>query len=212
MDIEALGLKSSFIFKETHIPTTRDRRDIHQQLREVIAPVVRNLESEGLIDGFHYTVHQQIDLRLSCDDWGRGKRAIRGVLDNHSIRPDLVDWALLPPERYGGEAGILLCYNNLEHNSRLCLALADLMDETDDEGVRTRQADLCPHQWLHYLSNQFGYLNLDQIVFELNDAFLWLQTFMNSNAGNPQAVPLASDLLGRLKMAAAEFEQNFLKE
>lgn len=210
MDTEALGLRSSYTFKETHVSTTRDRHDVQEQLRRVIAPVVRQLESRRLIDGFHYIVHQQIDLRLSCNDWHDCEAPIRGVLSDHGIPSDLTDWALQPPEDYGGEIGILLCYNNLEYNSRLCLALAELIAETQDEVIRTRQEGLCPHQWLHYLCNQFGYLNLDQIAFEFNDAFVWLQTLLRSNPGNTQVAAMASALLARVRGAADQFEKDFL--
>lgn len=86
----------------------------------------------------------------------------------------------MPPAQYGGETGVLLCYNNLEFNSRLCLALAEFISETDDNGARQHLYDLCPHQWVHYLCNQFAVLNLEQVAFELQDALRWLRGLLST--------------------------------
>jgi hypothetical protein len=183
-NIEAFGLKSSYTFKETHIPTSHKRDDIHRILRELVAPTVRDLESEKLINGFHYIVHKEIDLRLSSHDWSQHEARIREVLAAHSISPDLEEFQdchEMPREQYGGETAVLLCYNNLEFNSRLCLALVELVSHTSDKTIREKQQNLCPHQWVHYLCNQAGYLNLDQVKFELNDALIWLESFTQNS-------------------------------
>ena len=209
-DIKTLGLKSCYVFKETRIPTSHKRHDIRQQLGQIIAPALCDLESQQLINGFHYIVHKHIDLRLSCGNWPLHESRIRDVLVTHSIPPDLEDWGPMPSERYGGEIGVLLCYNNLEFNSRLCLALAQLMYETDDEKTRESQEKLCPHQWVHYLCNQFGYNNLEQIMFELDDALLWLRSIVISNPDNRQVSLQARAIIDRFKETALRFEQDFL--
>ena len=206
VDIRTLGLKSIYVFKETHISTSHARHDIHEKLRQVVSPVIRDLESEGLINGFHHIIHKDIDLRLSCHDWQQYEPRIREVLRIHTISTDLKDWGPMPLESYGGETGVLLCYNNLEFNSRLSLALIELIHETDDESIQEAQHALCPHQWVHYLCNQFGYLNPDQILFELNDAFVWLQTLVTKNPGNRQIISFAADTLTKFKQAATQFE------
>ncbi len=210
VDIETLGLKSLYIFKETHIQTSRERLDIHQKLRQIVAPAIRDLESQRLINGFHHIIHEDIDLRLSCNDWHQYEPKIKEILTLHSIPSDLRDWVLMPPERYGGKTGILLCYNNLEFNSRLSLAIVELMDETDYGSIRQAQESLCPHQWVHYLCNQFGYLNFDQIAFELNDAFIWLQTLIDSNDRNQRVISIARNIIRKLKIAAIQFEEKNL--
>ncbi len=205
-DISALGLKTCYAFKETHIPTSGERRDIHQALGKVIAPAIRDLEYHKLINGFHHTIHKDIDLRLSCEDWPECESTIKELLSIYLISPDLKDWSM-PPEKYGGDIGVLLCYNNLESNSRLSLALVELIEETEDKSLTHAQERLCPHQWIHYLFNQFGYLNLDQIIFELNDAFVWLETIVDKYKGNPQVILSVRSIIDDIKKAADRFEK-----
>ena len=214
MNIETLGLKSSYMFKETQIPTSRKRHDIYQLLNKFVAPVIRDLEYKNLINGFHYIAHKNIDLRLSCNDWPKHEASIRKVLSAHSISPDLKDWKTcdeMPPDNYGGKTGVLLCYNNLEFNSRLCLALVELMYETEDETIRKKQEALCPHQWIHYLFNQSGYLNLDQICLELNDAAIWLEKEMNNHAYVAQVRSEASEILKELRNVITRFDRTFME-
>jgi hypothetical protein len=207
MNFETIGLKSRYVFKETHLDTSHEIDDIRAKLRRFVAPAIRDLESQKLINGFHYIVHASIDLRISSSDWAQQLPGIRGVLADHSISPDLQDWKdadAMPPARYGGSDGVLLCYNNLEFNSRLCLALIELMSETDSDDVREAQEKLCPHQWLHYLCNQFGCLNLDQIGFELKDASDWLAA-EKRRARGPQAGAAIDDLLTGLGVVIKQF-------
>jgi hypothetical protein len=130
-----------------------------KSLKKLSHLTIRDLESQKLSNGFHHLIHEDIDLRLSCEDWPKHESKIKEVLSIHSISLDLKDWAM-PPEQYGGEIGVLLCYNNLEFNSRLSLALVELIVGTEDISLKESQERLCPHQWVHYLCNQFGYLNL----------------------------------------------------
>ena len=204
VDMATYGLKSKYTFKNTYIRTSRSRDDIHQKLRQIVAPAIRDLESRGLINGFHYLVHEHIDLRLSCADWDQHESKIKQVLKDHSIPTDLVDWEF-KPEGCGGETGAVLSCNNLEFNSRLCLALLELINETDDQRIRQEQEKLCPHYWVHYLCNQFGYLNLNQVKFEFQDAFIWLNELVSEY---PQLVPLVRTVLGQVKRIATELEQN----
>lgn len=208
IDIKTLGLKSKYVFKQTHIRTSRDRGDIHRKLRQRVAPAIRDLESRGLINGFHHIIHEDIDLRLSSGDWPQYESRIKQILRVHSIPTDLADWEFVPSELYGGETGALLCCNNLEFNSRLSLALLELMNETDDQKDRQGQERLCPHQWVHYLCNQFGYLNRDQIIFELNDAFNWLRMLVCSQRRDPQVICDARHIIDWFKNMATQFERN----
>jgi len=204
VNIKTFGLKSKYDFKETHIPTSLCRHNIHQKLREIVAPAIRDLESGGLINGFHYLVHEHIDLRLSCADWDQHESKIKQVLKDHSIPTDLADWEF-KPEGYGGETGAVLCCNNLEFNSRLCLALLELINETDDQRNRQEQDKLCPYQWVHYLCNQFGYLDLDQDRFELHDAFIRINELVKKY---PQVVPVVRIVLCQVKKTVTELEKN----
>ncbi len=204
VNMATYGLKSKYTFKNTYIRTSRSRDDIHQKLRQIVAPAIRDLESKGLIDGFHYLVHEHIDLRLSCADWDQHESKIKQVLRDHSIPTDLADWEL-KPEGHGGETGAVLSSNNLEFNSRLCLALLELINGTYDQRIRQEQEKLCPHYWVHYLCNQSGYLNPDQVKFEFEDAFIWLKELVRNC---PELVPFARTVLGEVKRIATELEQN----
>ena len=211
--IETFGLKSSYLFKQTHIPTSDVRHDIYQVLKESVAPAIRDLESKKLTNGFHYIVHEKIDLRLSSHDWPKYEASIREVLAAHSISPDLEvfkDCVEMPPQNYGGTTGVLLCYNNLEFNSRLCLALIELMYETDDKTLRQKQEELCHHQWVHYLYNQGGYLNFDQIRLELNDAFKWLESLMCKRGSDPHIRAEATEILNKLRDEITRLKRTFL--
>jgi hypothetical protein len=205
-DISSLGLKSSFDFKETRIPTSREMSDIRDKLREFVAPTVRDLESRNLINGFYHIVHNHIDLRLSCDDWQQHEESIKEVLSEHSISTDLTACGEMSPEVYGGETGVILCYNNLEFNSRLTLALFELMHLTDETSVKETQEKLCPHQWVHHLCNQSGYLNFPQIVFEFIDGFMWLHEMVARNRENDEVITVARNIARDIKNALTEFE------
>jgi hypothetical protein len=207
-DLASLSLKTSYSFKEARIPVSHDRNSIHERLRQTVAPAIRDLESQRLINGFHHIIHENIDLRLSCDEWPNKEPAIKDVLALHGIPTELRAWGPMPSERYGGELGVLLCYNNLEYNSRLTLALVELIAATHDDTLLHWQDRLCPHQWVHYLCNQFGYLNPAQIQFELEDAFVWLRTLLANNPGNPQAISFARSVMNELKNRVAQFEQS----
>lgn len=209
VDIATYGLRRKYIFKETHIQTSRGKDDIHQKLRQVVTPAIRDLESRGLINGFHYLIHSNVDLRLSCADWNQHESKVKQVLKDHSIPTDLADWEF-KPEGYGGETGAVLCCSNLEFNSRLCLALLELINGTDDQKIRQEQEKLCPQQWVHYLCNQFGYLNWNQIIFELNDAFNWLRTLVGNQRDDPEVISYAQRLIDRFKNMATQFERNLL--
>ncbi len=216
MDIRTLGLKSSYAFKETHVPSSLEGGKIRATLKDIVAPTIRDLECRQLINGFHYIVHSDIDLRISSSNWPQHLPAIKEVLENHSIPPDLNDWDThheeMPPDDYGGEIGVQLCYNNLEFNSRLCLALAELMSDTHDDAVRQNLAQLCPRQWVHYLCNQFGYLNRDQIIFEMNDALVWLDDRVSRSRDDPHTTEDVKEIIRQFKDATRECEERFFKK
>lgn len=40
-------------------------------IKEKVTPLILVLEAEGLIDGFHFIVHEHLELRLSWDSWDK---------------------------------------------------------------------------------------------------------------------------------------------
>ena len=176
--------------------------------------LVLRLEAKGFLDGFHYIKHADIDIRLSCNDWPAKESSIQQVLEQYSIASNLVDWEGLSPDEYGGELGVILCYNNLEFNSRLCLPLLESIHEVtqQDNPLRDQLERLSPHMWVHYLANQTGYLNWDQIVFEFNDAFVWLETMLARSGDVANVKPAISQLLDRLSDTIGRFRRERLGE
>ena len=65
----------------------------------------------------------------------------------------------------------------------------------DDEQTLQMQRKLCPHQWIHYLFNQIGMLNPEQIEFEFNDALVWLRTAVVSSGRSPEGIATAKGVL-----------------
>ena len=209
MNPDQLGprLRSQYVFKETRVPAAPRMQDIRQVLETVVAPAIRELEAKGLLDGFHYLRHTDIDIRLSCNDWPAKESAIQQVLEQYSIASNLVDWEGLSPDEYGGELGVILCYNNLEFNSRLCLPLLESIHEAaqQDNPLRDQLDRLSPHQWVHYLANQTGYGNMRQIAFELDDAFEWLRAMLAKQGDVADVKPAISQLLDKLSDAIGRF-------
>jgi hypothetical protein len=216
MNPDQLGprLRLQYVFKETHVPTAPKMQDIRQVLVTVVAPAIRELEAKGLLDGFHYITHADIDIRLSCNDWPAKESAIQQVLEQYSIASNLVDWKGLSPDEYGGELGVILCYNNLEFNSRLCLPLLESIHEAaqQDNPLRDQLDRLSPHQWVHYLANQTGYGNMEQIAFELDDVFRWLETVLARSGDVANVKPVISHLLDRLSNKIGRFRREQLGE
>ena len=211
-NIESLGLKTSYNFKQIHIPTSGSIEDKHQKLREIVAPAIRDLESKSLINGFYHIIHQDLDLRLSCDDWEQYESEIKEVLAKHSIASELEPGGNLGSESYGGPGGALLTENNLEINSRLTLAIIELIYSTDDETTRQGLLKQCPHQWVHHLCNQFGLNNFQESEFDFNNAMAWLETIIYNNRNNPQAISDARGMINTFKDRIAHFESTLLSD
>lgn len=219
-NIRSLGLKTSYNFKQTHIPTSGSTKDKHQKLRDIVAPAIRDLESKSLINGFYHIIHQDIDLRLSCDDWAQHESEIKDVLDEHSISSDLELADNLGSARYGGFGGGLLTENNLELNSRLTLAIIELIHSTKDTATLNGLREQCPHQWIHHLCNQFGLNNFQEIGFYFNVALIWLleillrsqrdQSAINKKMMDPSVVSEVRKIINTFKDLITNFENNFL--
>jgi hypothetical protein len=211
-DIESLGMKTTYIFKQTHIPTSELLEDKHQKLREIVAPAIRDLESKSLINGFYHIIHQDIDLRLSCDDWEQHEPEIKKVLADHSISTELEPGGNLGPKNYGGFGGALLTENNLEINSRLTLAIIELIHSTNDKAILQGLSNQCPHQWFHHLCNQFGFNNFSESMFYFNNALIWLETIIHNNKENPQAISEVRRIINTFKDQIVQFENTHLNQ
>ncbi len=207
--IESLGLKSEYIFKQARIPTSGDAGDMRHRLITVVAPAIRELEAKSLINGFYHVIHDDIDLSLSCGDWEENETAIKEVLSRHAISTELVNGGNLYPDDYGGDAGAALTENNLELNSRLVLLMLEVINGTDDESMLELLDRQCPHQWIHQLCNQFGLNNLQESVFDFNNAMVWLETIMRNNMETPEIVSEVRRILDYFKGRLGMFEDTY---
>lgn len=205
--LEKIGLKINYSFKEIHIPTNWQLSDIHSKLRYKVAPVIEALETKNLINGFHVIPHKDIDLRLSCFNWEANEPKIIELLNRYNISSRLTDWGPMPEKDYGGPQGVVLCYNNLEFNSRLILGFVQLLDETRDSDLRRSLDALCPHQWVHYLCIQSGKDNLCQAQFEIDDAFVWLRTVKNRGGQVPGITDKLRTIIESNRKQIAQFEE-----
>ncbi len=175
------GLKKSYDFKEIHVPINHEIADVHDKIFNYISPAIIELEALKLINGFHFILHKSIDFRISAEDWNKNEKEIKKILRKYKLSDDLKNLEPMPPEKYGGDIGVILCYNNLEFNSRLISALIDTRKHTDDINMKKLQEKLLYNQWVHYLYIQYGFTNDIQIRLEFIDSLNWLVTLVNNN-------------------------------
>lgn len=207
---KALGLKIDYNFKEVRIflPRKRTVKDIHDKIFLTVIPLIVALEPQKLINGFHFILHEHIDLRLSCCNWYKKEEVIVKVLEEAGeIKDKLVPWFGLDPNLYGGEAGVNLCYNNLEFNSRLIMGIIQANYTGDREPHRKkrelfeRQRDNFVYaQFPHYLRAQFGIQNALEAQIDLGQ--FW---------GNVRIVSRIESKLQATKVFLRSIRRVFLK-
>ena len=189
------GLKKSYDFKEIHVPINHELADVHDKIFNYISPAIIELEALKLINGFHFILHKSIDFRISTEDWSKNEKRIKKILRKYNLSDDLKNLKPMPPEKYGGDIGVILCYNNLEFNSRLISALVDTRKHTDDKNMKKLQEKLLYNQWVHYLYIQYGFTNDIQIRLEFLDSLNWLVTIVNNNPENIEVKDFANKVL-----------------
>lgn len=166
------GLKGSYKFKEVHIPvpSVSETSEVHSVLYFQVLGAVRELEYLGLINGFHFIVHKDVDLRLSTPDWRKNVTSIKSILERYDIPSELENWGPLPRSTYGGKYGEVLCYNSLELNSRMILGFLEArrLEFRRPEVFNTLDW-LVVSQLSHYLYYQYGLVGTQEIdtLFEV---------------------------------------------
>jgi hypothetical protein len=181
--IEQFGFKTRYNFRQTQIDVDEEGNNagmtfttveelssvIQFVIRTKILPAVLELEHRELINGFYFIMHEKLDLRLSCDSWEEKEQDIRTVLTSNGIPPELVHYSGLKDDDIKN-----LDDNNLEMNSRFVLAYLAIRDRASEE-VRNQMSRAVPAKWIHYLYNQFGYLNLVEAISKFDSAFFQLE-------------------------------------
>ncbi|MBA7490747.1 hypothetical protein ES702_01290 [subsurface metagenome] len=205
------GLKESYDFKEIHVPTSHELADVHDKIFNCISPAIIELESLKLINGFHFILHEKIDLRISAENWNKNEKGIKKILRKYKLSDDLNNWEPLSPEKYGGVIGVILCYNNLEFNSRLISALIDTQKHTDNTAKKDQQRWLLYNRWVHYLYIQYGVTNHVQSQREFQNSLIWLKAFVNSNPENREVKNFANRILDDFSNKINQLKNEFNK-
>lgn len=180
--IKQFGFKTRYHFRQTQIDVHEEARNaglpltsvdqlagvLHFVIRTKVLPAVLELEHRELINGFYFIMHAKLDLRLSCDSWEEKEQDIRNVLTNNGISPELTHYSGLKDDDFNN-----LNDNNLEINSRFVLAYLSIRERASQE-ERSQMAGVAPARWIHYLYNQFGYINLVEAISKFDSAFFQL--------------------------------------
>jgi hypothetical protein len=181
--IEQFGFKTRYNFRQTQIDVNEEAKNAGMSLNSLeelpnvlyfvistkVSPAILELERRELINGFYFIMHQKLDLRLSCDAWEEKEQDIRTVLTKNGISPELVHYSGLKEDDFSN-----LDDNNLETNSRFVLAYSAIWDRASQE-ERNQMSRAVPARWIHYLYNQFGYINLAEALDKFNSAFFQLE-------------------------------------
>ena len=128
-NLENIGFKSQFKFKETHIELqTLSHEEIKKQLLEKVYPAIMGLNKEGLINSFHFLNHRdpsyRIDLRISSLDWGKNEQRITEILNKNSITTPLKNFELhVDRNTTIDRGGELIFCNILEQESKAVLTI-----------------------------------------------------------------------------------------
>lgn len=180
--IEKFGFKTAYHFRQTQIDVPEDARiadtpidDLAEQeiiqlaIKTRILPAILELEKKGLINGFYFIKHEKLDLRLSCDSWEEKEQDIVRILVDNGIPGELTHYSGLKDDDFGN-----LDDNNLELNSRFVLAYLSILDKSKEE-ERQVMSRAIPFRWIHYIYNQFGYLNTSEAIHKFRSAFFQLK-------------------------------------
>jgi len=208
-DICRFGLKEHFDFREVHMEVMEPISNIHRAIKESVTPAVLELEETGLINSFHFIFQNDLLLRLSSDDWDAKDDKIRKVLEKHGIPPEFHEMYELPKDHFGGEEGILLCYNNMESNSRLIMGLLDLKDEYNEE-LDEKLDHLVYSHWVHNLYIQYGINNILQVQYEFKDSLYWIVSLLRAHGDKPQLVEILSKVVREMRRQAELLESQLL--
>jgi hypothetical protein len=215
--IEQFGFKTRYNFRQTQIDVNEEANNagmsfttvdelssvIQFVIRTRILPAVLELEHRELINGFYFIMHEKLDLRLSCDSWEEKEQDIRTVLTSNGIPPELVQYSGLKDDDIKN-----LDDNNLEMNSRFVLAYLAIRDRASEE-VRNQMSRAVPAKWIHYLYNQFGYLNLVEAISKFDSAFFQLeQGYRIGQCDRERYVRILESVKARAEAKLQEMEKN----
>ena len=215
--IEQFGFKTRYNFRQTQIDVNEEAKNagmslagvdelsgvLHFVIRTKVLPAILELEYRELINGFYFIMHEKLDLRLSCDAWEEKEQDIRIVLTNNDISPELVHYSGLKDDDFKN-----LDDNNLEMNSRFVLAYLSIWDRASQED-RNQMSRAVPGRWIHYLYNQFGYINLVEAINKFDSAFFQLeQGYRLGQCDRERFVKILEHVKARAEAKLQQMENN----
>jgi hypothetical protein len=215
--IEQFGFKTQYNFRQTQIDVNAEAKNagmslasvdelpdvLHFVIRTKVLPAILELERRELINGFYFIMHEKLDLRLSCDSWEKKEQDIRTVLTRNSISPELVFYSGLTEDDFRN-----LDDNDLEVNSRFVLAYLAIWDRAGQE-ERHQMSRAVPARWIHYLYNQFGYINLAEAIDKFNSAFFQLeQGYRLGQCDRERFVQILEDVKARAEARLRQMQNN----
>jgi hypothetical protein len=215
--IEQFGFKTQYNFRQTQIDVNKEAKNAGMTLASVdelanvlhfvistkVSPAILELERRELINGFYFIMHQKLDLRLSCDSWEKKEQDIRTVLTKNGISPELVYYSGLKEDDLSN-----LDDNDLETNSRFVLAYLAIWDRAGEE-ERKQMFRAVPARWIHYLYNQFGYINLAEAVNKFDSAFFQLeQGYRIGQCDRERFVQILEDVKARAEERLRQVQNN----
>ena len=215
--IEQFGFKTRYNFRQTQIDVDEEAKNagmslvgvddlagvLHFVIRTKILPAIMELEHRELINGFYFIMHEKLDLRLSCNSWEEKEQDIRIVLTKRGISPELVHYKGLKDDDFKN-----LDDNNLEMNSRFVLAYLCIWDRAGEED-RNQMSRAVPGRWIHYLYNQFGYINLVEAISKFDSAFFQLeQGYRLGQCDRERYIRILEDVKARAEKRLQQVENN----
>jgi len=165
-------------FYETHIDY-KTRAGYEYLVREKIKPLVKELEEEGLIQGFHFIMHGTLDLRLEVVDENKLSIVADKISASDILFSDLKLWNGFTENsreyQWYGPEGIAILLQSLESNSRLLMDLFQFKENAENLPLgEEKTIDNLNHQMVHYFLIQQGIDNRQQVIFSLEDAKFWM--------------------------------------
>jgi len=182
---------------------------------EKVGSLIHDLERAALIDGFHFIMHNTLDIRVSVKEEVNVSK-VEEIASRYGIRERLEYLGTsgdAPAELYGGIVSQELDHQALTSFSRLLIKLLRFGNFVENEYKGPdREEHLMgiqrlTHQWIHYLYIQQGINNVEQIRQELNDAFNWVRTVSGNIRRRAEELNDRVKSLGGNPLSQATIEQ-----
>lgn len=160
-------MRDSYNYKQVTIPKGMRKEGetlftrYQKTVKDVVMPLIAELENRCLLRGFYIMNHAGIDIRLSAKDWFYDEKWIKNILQRHGIYEDLVDY-----EYKGADLNELTPVMDkfLRFNTKLLFDYLKIKDEGFEETLSSGWIPYRPAQYMHFMFNQWGYQNIEEAL------------------------------------------------